>query len=350
MFCLFLFGFLKTGGMIAAWCDPPIFMESIAPVLISLMCVVKFINFIYNSEKMKALLDTLNADWASLTDENELKILNRWALDSRKNTIFYAGAVYGSMAPFMLGPLVPLAVKMLPDGLLPMNMTMSQPLMFHVEYLIDADLYYLPLVIHSYFGTWTYITVVVAIDSMFMVYVQHACAIFDLIGYRLAHLVTSKDILVNIKPKIIDDKAYERVVQCIIRHSETLKYAQMIESANSLSFLLQLMINMITISFTSFQAATKLNRPDEAFRYASFTIAQTFHLFFESWPSQRLADESARICEYTTRSLWYLTSLRSRKVLQLLIMRSLQPCQLTAGGFYNLNLENFSSVIKMNKH
>lgn len=48
-----------------------------------------------------------------------------------------------------------------------------------------------------------------------------------------------------------------------------------------------------------YQAITKLDRPDESFRYATFTIAQTWVLFFLSWPSQRLADESTRISETT---------------------------------------------------
>ncbi|KAK0096345.1 hypothetical protein PV326_005724 [Microctonus aethiopoides] len=363
--CIFLItqGYLQTGGMIAARYDTPIFLESIAPVLISVMCIIKFINFLYNADKMKALLGILESDWTDLKDEGELKIVYDWAKDSRKNTILYAVMVYGSMIPFMLGPLIPLMMSLIPDDMLPNNgnMSMNKPLMFHVEYLVDIEKYYVPLVINSYFGTMTYITVVVAIDSMFMVYVQHACAIFQIIGYRLERLVDSDNISININVSVIDDKPYRRITECIIKHSRTLEYAQILQSSNSMSFLFQLGLNMVCISFTGFQAATKSAHIDEAMRYGSFTIAQTFHLFFESWPSQRLADESSKICEYTfvylsyqtpypgnsdkirTKSMWYLTSLRSRKLLQLLIMRSLEPCQLTAGNFYNLNLENFSA-------
>ncbi|KAK0182191.1 hypothetical protein PV327_000353 [Microctonus hyperodae] len=305
--CIFLItqGYLQTGGMIAARYDTPIFMESIAPVLISVMCIIKFINFLYNADKMKALLGIIESDWNDLKDEEELKILYNWAKDSRKNTIWYAAVVYGSMFPFMLGPLIPLMMSLIPDEMLPnnSNTSMSKPLMFHVEYLVDIE------------------------------------------KYRLGRLVDSDNIAININLSVINDKPYRRITECIIKHSRTLEYAQILQSANSMSFLFQLGLNMVCISFTGFQAATKSAHIDEAMRYGSFTIAQTFHLFFESWPSQRLTDESSRICEYTTESMWYLTSLRSRKLLQLLIMRSLEPCQLTAGNFYNLNLENFSAII-----
>ncbi|KAH0569000.1 hypothetical protein KQX54_021706 [Cotesia glomerata] len=348
IFFLITQGYFQVGGMIAAWCDKPIFLESIPPVLISIVCVFKFINFNYNADKMRSLLESIQADWNTIKDEEEIKILTSWAKDSRKNSIMYATAVYGSMVPFMLGPLVPVFCKLLPESLISSNSSIAnaKPVMFHIEYLYDMDKYYIPLVVHSYFGTMTYITVVIAVDTMFMVYVQHACAIFVIVGNRLEHLVDNDVINIDINPRISNDKPYQNMVKCIIEHSKALDYANMIESAMSFSFFFQLGFNMITISFTGFQAITKLDRPDESFRYATFTIAQTWVLFFLSWPSQRLADESTRISETTTRSKWYLTSLRSRKLLQLFILRSSVPCQLTAGSFYILNMQNFSSVVR----
>ncbi|XP_057338905.1 odorant receptor 13a-like [Microplitis mediator] len=348
VFFLVTQAYFQTGGMIAAQCDQPIFMESIAPVLISFMCLVKFVNFNYNADKMRKLLEIIQADWSSINEVEELKILNSWAKDSKKNTIMYAGALYGTMAPFMLGPLVPIFCKLMPVGILPANssIVLEKPVLFHVEYFYDLEKYYYPLLIHSYFGTMAYLTVAVAIDSMFMVYVQHACAIFAIIGNRLEHLADDSSINFYYSPHISNDEPYKRMIECIVQHSKALEYARMIQSANSLSFFFQLGFNMLTITFSGFQAATKLDRPDEAFRYAGFTITQTFHLFFQSWPSQRLADESARISETTTRCAWYLTSMRSRKLLQLFIMRSSVPCQLTAGSFYTLNMQNFSAVVR----
>nr|AKO89986.1 odorant receptor 22 [Microplitis mediator] len=319
VFFLITQAYFQTGGMIAAKCDQPIFMESIAPVLISFMCLVKFVNFNYNADKMRKLLEIIQADWNSINDLEELKILNSWAKDSRKNTIMYAGALYGTMAPFMLGPLVPIFCKLMPAGVLPANssIVLEKPVLFHVEYFYDLEKYYYPLLIHSYFGTMAYMTVAVAIDSMFMVYVQHACAIFAVIGNRLEHLADDSSINFYYNPHILNDEPYKRMIECIVQHSKALQYAQMIQSANSLSFF----FNWDSI--------------------CSLLLSVDFN-----WPSQRLADESARISETTTRCAWYLTSMRSRKLLQLFIMRSSVPCQLTAGSFYTLNMQNFSAVVR----
>ncbi|XP_034938351.1 odorant receptor 9a-like [Chelonus insularis] len=341
-------GYLQIGGMITAWIDVPVFLESVPPTLIDLMCYVKLANFIYNADKMKKLLDLIYDDWNTFNDKKEREILNEWAENSKKNTIFYAGALYGSMAVFMLGPLLPMFMKLMPEGLLPLdaNFTETKLLMFNVKYIVDTEKYYYSLLIHSYFGALGYLTVAVAIDSMFMVYVQHACAVFCIIGYRLKQLVDNDNVDINFYPSIQNDKSYHRIVECIVTHTKVLQYAQLIESANSLSFLFQLGLNMVCISFTGFQASTKLDRPEEAVRFASFTVTQLFHLFFESWPSQRLADESIRISEYLTESHWYLTSIKSRKLLQIFILKTTQPCVLTAGSLYILNLENFSAVVR----
>ncbi|CAD6228742.1 GSCOCT00013846001.3-RA-CDS, partial [Cotesia congregata] len=347
LFQVFYKFFRITGGMIAASCDMPVFLESIPPVLVSFVCLIKFTNFIINAEKMKKLLNTMDYDWKTINDPEEKRILHFWATRSRKYS-----AVCGSMVPFMLSPVVPMIIRLFPEELISPNNSIAliRPLMFRVDYFLNIDKYYHLIVFHSIFGTLAYITVAAGIDSMFLVYVQHACAMFHIIGFphrhRVSHLSDDDNIDIDFKPHILNDKPYQQMVKCIIEHSKTLEFSQTIESANTMSFFLQLGMNMITISFTGFQVVSTLDEPGIAFRNAGFSITQTSILFFVSWPSQRLADESVKACLATTRAAWYLTSSKTRQLLQLFIMRSAVPCQLTAGKFYLLNMQNFSAVVK----
>ena len=84
------------------------------------------------------------------------------------------------MAPFMIVPAVPIILENI--GGSSGNETYEKQLMFRVDFLIDAEKYYYPLLIHSYFGTMAYITTVVAIDTIFMAYVLHACGSFAILG------------------------------------------------------------------------------------------------------------------------------------------------------------------------
>lgn len=86
--------------------------------------------------------------------------------------------MYASMTPFMVVPIVPIMLNAFEVG----NKTYAKQLMFRVDYLFDAEKYYYPLLIHSYFGTIAYITLIIAVDTILMVFVVHACGSFAVLG------------------------------------------------------------------------------------------------------------------------------------------------------------------------
>ncbi|XP_066601064.1 uncharacterized protein [Prorops nasuta] len=338
---------MQGGGMYSAWTvgsDIDAVLEMFAPFMISWMCLVKLSNFMINANKMKELLLIMEEDWRiHVKCKEEIEILSRYYRVGRKLTIGYAVCVYGSMVPFMAVP----AVGAVSDLLDLNNGTQLKLLIFRVEYFVDIENYYYPVLIHSYFGTLGFITIVVAIDSMYVVYAQHICGVIAILGYRLEGYVEDENLNINFYPNKIDDKSLSNIKNCVIMHKRIIAYVTLLDDANAVSFLLQLGLNMICISFTAFQAAMKLENLDESLRFASFTVAQLFHLFCECWPAQQISDHSMRILDYTTSGKWYLTSVNSRRTLQIIMMRCLTPLKLTAGKFFVMNLQNFTAVVRM---
>nr|AXM05187.1 odorant receptor [Campoletis chlorideae] len=335
-------GFFQVGGMIAAWEDKSVFLESIPPVLIDVVCCAKVTNFILNSDKMKELLSILENDWERFKGRKEIKVLNEYAINGRNLTLSYAGCMYGSMTPFMIIPVVPIVM----NAIGPENATVEKQLMFRVDYLLDADKYYYPLLIHSYFGTLAYITLVIAIDTMLMIYVHHACGSFALLGYQLEHLMDGIDIDVDVYPDKESDTRYTIMAECVAQHSHALQYAKRIEDAVFKFNFVQLGITMVCLSFTGFQTVMYADVPEIAVRYIAFTITQLILLFLQSYPGQILYDHSVIVSELANNCDWYLTSIRTRKLFCMMIMRSRIPCFLTAGRFYVLNMANFSAVVR----
>ncbi|XP_043273343.1 uncharacterized protein [Venturia canescens] len=335
-------GFFQIGGMIAAWRDKNVFLESIPPVLIDVVCCAKVINFLLNFEKMKELLSALANDWEKFKGREEIEVLNKYAMNGRKLTLSYAGCMYGSMIPFMIIPVVPNVM----NALSPANATVARQLMFRVDYLLDAEKYYYLLLIHSYFGTMAYITLVIAIDTMLMTYVQHACGSFAVLNYQLDHLMDGIDIDVDVYPDKANDTRYTGMAECVAQHTHTLQYAKRIEDAIYKFNFIQLGITMVCLSFTGFQTVVYADAPGIAVRYIAFSITQLILLFLQSYPGQILYDHSVLVSDFVHNCEWYLTSIRTRKLFYMMTMRSRKPCFLTAGRFYVLNLANFSAVIR----
>ncbi|XP_018356145.1 PREDICTED: odorant receptor 13a-like [Trachymyrmex septentrionalis] len=335
---------VQGGGMITAWFadDIDAFMESSSPFVISLMCIVKHINYTYNHEQMKKLSFIMADDWniySKLSDEYNILCKNYDM--GRKVSIAYAVSLYGSMTPFLVVPVIINTVSYM--GLYNIS---DKPLMFRTEYFIDSEKYYYPLLVHSYIGTLGFVTIVVAIDSMLVFHVQHECGMCEILGYRLARIVEADTLDINLYTSKEEAMSYGYIKNCVIMHNHIIEYAKRIEIANTTSYFFQLGFNMMGMTFTIFQAVVKLTDPNEALRYVSFTVTLLSVLFLESWPGQQLSDYTDKTFAFITNGRWYQSSLRVRKVISIMLMRSYVPIKITAGKLYALNLANFAAVVR----
>ncbi|XP_043263426.1 odorant receptor 13a-like [Colletes gigas] len=324
--------------------DVDSFMESFAPFIISCMCTAKFFNFIFNGEQMRSLLNMMRDDWKIYSaSSNELEILSRHYAVGKRITLNYATFLYGSMTPFMMMPSLQNAASTL--GFFNLSGERA-PLMYRVEHFVDAEKYYYPLLIHSYFGTVAFITIVVACDSMILLYVQHECALCEILRDRLRNFVDHDNMDIELHPSKHEDRPYKNARTCIMLHKHIIEFAQKIENANTVSFLFQLGFNLMGVSFTQFQAIANLDRPNKSLSFGSFTTSLLSILLLDSWRGQQVLDSTDNIFEYTTSGKWYQSSMNSKKLLSIMLTKSVVPIKLTAGRLYTLNLENFTAVVK----
>lgn len=55
-------------------------------------------------------------------------------------------------------------------------------LLHQVEYYIDMEKYYLPILIHGYITAVICVSIAIAADTMYVIVVQHVCGLFMIIG------------------------------------------------------------------------------------------------------------------------------------------------------------------------
>lgn len=87
--------------------------------------------------------------------------------------------MYGSMFMYMTLPVMPSIIASFSS----VNHTHIHGLLYHVETILDTEKYYYFILLHSYYTTFFLMTIPVAADSMMIAYVQHACGLFQAIGY-----------------------------------------------------------------------------------------------------------------------------------------------------------------------
>ncbi|KAL0111620.1 hypothetical protein PUN28_013066 [Cardiocondyla obscurior] len=328
----------KLCGMYAYIHDMDIVIECLVPIMVDVSGMTKIMNSILCINEIRELLEQIRNDFCSLRNSNDIKILQKYADSGKRSSTVYASVLYTMTVVFMLVPFQPLILRVA-------NAT-TRPMLHRVEYFVDMDKYYFPILFHGYFTAVICVTSIVASDAMFVIFVQHACGLFIITSSRIEQAIREVCLTADANLPIMKDNAYQNMIQCVRDHRAAIRFTNLMEMVYSKHFLFHSGLNMIAMSVTSVGAVVKLGDLNVALRYASFTICLLSVLYLESWPGQQLSDYTNKIFSYITGGRWYQSSLRVRRIINIMLLRSYVPIKITAGKLYTLNLANFSAVAR----
>ncbi|XP_072756972.1 uncharacterized protein [Anoplolepis gracilipes] len=332
--------------------DVDIAVECMISIIVVIACFTKLLNLSFRINQMRYLFSLIEYHWQVFNNPTDVEILQDYVIFSRKVVIFYAIYVYSSTSLYLLMPMSPQIL----DIVMPLNESRPRKFLFEVEYHIDREKYYYFILFHSYVAVIAVMSIVVCADTTYIVYVQHGCSLFAAIGYRLEHIVSEDQASsfmdneeTTCRGKAVEDiyfkqTTFRELVICLRKHQLAIQYARILESAFRLSTGIQLACNMLALSLIGIQVMSNLGRTDELIRYISLCAGAFFHLLCMSLPGQRLMDHSVNIFDKVYRSHWYTFSLESKRLLRILLYRSIVPCTLTAGKIYVMSMANYSMV------
>ncbi|XP_018045394.1 PREDICTED: odorant receptor 13a-like [Atta colombica] len=217
---------------------------------------------------------------------------------------------------------------------------------FRVEYGYRIDQYFYPIMIHCYLTVYSHVTATVAADTFYFALIQHACGMFSVVGHMLEHIGENINENFNLKPHKMNDNDYNKALSCLRKHLHVIKFAELIDSTFANIFLVSVSLNMIGGSICGIQVLMNLNDAKDIVAPLAIYVAQLTHLFFQFWQAQFLLDYSVIPYESICRANWYYTSERCKKLLLLIMSRTISPCRITAGKVATLSIESFGVVLK----
>ncbi|KAG5344791.1 OR63A protein, partial [Acromyrmex charruanus] len=328
-------------GLIAGIGDLSIIMENTSPLLVCTFIITKLINSINNNYKIKELLEHIEETWKVIHEGPENKILLYYAEENKIFTIRYAIGLYAMWLFYTTPPIIVSGIY----TLLPTNETYSARFLYRLEHVLDMDKYYNLLMLHGFISVFYIVSVPIAVDNLFTLYIQHVCALFRCIKYNIEQIRGSEFTLLN--PDIADDKAYHSIVSCIKLYKRIIKFSDLLSSTYATSFLIMLGNIVICLSFGAAELIMVDNQFDEIIRILAANAAQLLHIYYLSLTSQRLIDYSNELQNVIYSCYWYTISLRSRHLLRFTLMRATKPCQIKAGNIFVMSLETFSKVLAL---
>nr|XP_012223629.1 PREDICTED: odorant receptor 13a-like [Linepithema humile] len=319
-----------------------IFTTSAASALI-ILTLVKLYTCFFNRYKMKTLIDKLLEEWNRINNPEECKILKKYAENTRLLSFGYAFYYFSTTVMFMSVSFIPPLL----DIVLPLNN--SRPLLppHPAYYFVDEETYFYYIYWHAVLGWEIAVIGIVSHDCLLLMYIEHICCIFTIVGFRFEQLITHKDTNPekNLHP-YPNVKYRQQVAFSVNTHQEALKFAELIEDTFSLSLGIQVALSTVTISITLLQIAQDTADLLIVTRYVVYVAAQLIHLFCLSFEGQRLIDHSLQMRNKIYNSFWYQTSPKLQKILLFIMRKSLQPISLSAGKIFIFSMESFTSIVQ----
>ncbi|CAK9814667.1 hypothetical protein ANTPLA_LOCUS8294 [Anthophora plagiata] len=317
-------------------------VECLPNTIAAVTSVVKLVNIHLNRENFKKMYDLVTREWELLRlNDAELHVLEDITTQGSKFAQLYKKTLLVCMIVFLM---VPLLCPFL-DIVLPLNETRPRQQLFRVNYIIfNHENYFFYVYFQLAWATIVLTMTIIIVDSLYMIIIHHASGLFAVCSYQVRKATEYKKPFSN--SAITENNTYELFKQCLTTHDKAIQFYEIVNDSSQNSYLIQVGLSMIGISLTAVQTVLNLDKPEEALRYGMLLGAEQFHLFVMSLPGQTLLDHCIELKNDIYCSTWYKVPAKFQRVIYTMQIRCLKSCVLSAGGLYEMNMENFGTTFK----
>nr|XP_012138745.1 PREDICTED: uncharacterized protein LOC100875437 [Megachile rotundata] len=319
-------------------------IECMPHLIAAITTIVKILNGHLNKENFRRLYQLMIEEWELLEMNNEVDVLDKITEQGSKIAQLYRSTLLGALGIFLMIPLI----APLLDVVLPLNETRPRQQLFKVNYVVfDERDYFFPVYFQLAIGAFIIVTGIITIDSLYMVIIHYNSGMFAVCGYQVQKATKCYDM--NSDRTTVAEDDCQRFKRCVLTHHKALQFYEILKENSTNSYLLQIGFNMIGISVTAVQTVLNLDsdKTEEAVRTAVFLGAEQFHLFVISLPGQVLIDHCSELVVHLYCSTWHQAPIKIQRMIYLMQIRASKLCILTAGGLYQINMENFASAFRM---
>ncbi|XP_068966267.1 odorant receptor 43b-like isoform X1 [Bombus flavifrons] len=284
----------------------------------------------------------------------ENKILQFYTTQGNKIILYYLLYLYSTVLAFLLVPTISLVI----DLIVPSNHSKEKSLPVIVDYGVDTQQYFYYVFIPVYIAIFMVAMVVSTSYSAYILYVQHACALFAILSYRLRtmHILDTSS-LINLKNHHLlekyknvelsqeeKEKIFRKLLLCIKEHKNAIRYSNLVESLFTKYILAQMFFHIICLSIGGVGTVLNLGNMDEMTRFGSLALAQAIHIFILCLPGQRLLNHSEEVYVATCEVVWYMLPKKFHSLYMLLIARTMKFSKITAFKMAVMSMETFLAV------
>ncbi|XP_051175400.1 odorant receptor 49b-like [Leptopilina boulardi] len=338
LFIMFSFLGAQIAGMIKVLGNIDLVLECIPPVCYVLAATVLFINNNLQEEQINVVFLKMQNDWEVLTSKYDTNILHKFARRCKIYTMIFTFGSFGILTVYLSLNLIPLLIG------ISKNSPEQKPFVYLLEFGISAEKYYYLITLYSLLGSYIFTSVIINGDTVLLMFLEHACAIFEIIGHKLSTAVSEN---YNSANKANFEKNLHREIKlCVEMHIKALLFVNDIQSVFSTAYLIVFGFCIIILSITGVQSVMSMNNTRDAIRFGTYTCGQVIHILLVTIPTQHLLDTSVCLSDCIYNADWYHLSGETKKLLLIIMKRGAEPSTFVIGKTFIISLQFFTKVLQ----
>nr|XP_012150706.1 PREDICTED: odorant receptor 67c-like [Megachile rotundata] len=311
------------------WGDMDLVVENLSMANVTFtICILKAIAFWNNGKSLKSLLECMAIDWSTTKSPEQRETMKIIAKTTR--TMVMRSTIMCSTVVFVYVFLRCLTMKY-----------NDSKLFFRAYFPYDVNvspnfqLTMFAQFVAAMYGAITY----TAVDTFVAMLILHVCGQLENLHGDIKRLLSSQE------------KHFEVEVGKIVRKHEYLnRFAVTIKDCFNMMLLFQMIGCTTQLCFQCFQVIMSFDVQEKEYLIIQISFLMIYviyvmlHLYLYCYVGEKLRAESLDIANAVYNSNWYNLPAKNAKLLILIICRSKNPLQITAGGFCSFTLELYSQV------
>ncbi|XP_017766951.1 PREDICTED: odorant receptor 49b-like [Eufriesea mexicana] len=332
-------------GLYFSWDDFKVFSYISSNSVGLIMDIFKFLVILLYKKKFLSLITYMQTNfWHLNYDEYEKSIIE----NAKHICIYFVGvqSFFSQITIFsyIIRPLLSNIGKNETDRIFIFNMYIDMPIYISPYY----EIIYLIQALSLYQAGICYIS----FDNIFFIMCKHLASQFRILRYRIVEMPNLK-VRVNLDENVNtcpSSKYYNTFRSCIQQHQSLIDVCAKLEEVFAVIILGQVSIFSILICFIGYQVILANLSLSWRISFICFLLNNICQLWMFTYSCNSIMQESANIVSAVYATPWINLSMDKygkmiRKDLQLVTMRSLRACCLTAYGFFPISLETCTKII-----
>ncbi|XP_024871339.1 odorant receptor 63a-like [Temnothorax curvispinosus] len=339
-FILISVTFFQLLRLITTKYDVDLVLRVLSSALPFMLFTVKYITFYFVTENIKELMQQIHNDWNALKDNNELKIIHRYAKAARLFTTSLAILIYVCILMVICIQYVPIFL----DIIMPLNKSRQTELLFQVEYFLDQEKYFHTIQFHLDVGLIVAAMTILSTESFCLTLAIHAFGMFKITSYRMERIIDKS------APNTFVEKYYvfhNNIVTAVNGHRRAIEFSEIVKSTFAIPYLALILLGVTSSSvnlFLLFQVIMSSTTMDDLIRCIIFVFCHFIYMFSTNYAGQKFIDHDADIYKKICNIQWYDAPLRTQKQILFIIQKTIKSYHIDIGGLYSPSLEGFTML------